>query len=138
MSHATFQCYTVCSSLCDLRYLCRQLMGRHILQWTSWLIVQRPTAKATIYQCHTVRGIWVHMIAWLNVCVPDESHVSDITAICALHVMQFDQPLKPLRPTDHSYCELLLLSASESAGVTKTSELIFAHALHIVFTTTLP
>ena len=80
----------------------------------------------------------MHMIAWLNVCVPDESHVSDGTAIYALHVMQFDQPLNPLRPTDQSYCELLMLSASESPGVTKTSELIFAHALHIVFITSLP
>jgi hypothetical protein len=80
----------------------------------------------------------MHMIPWLNVCVPDESHVSDGSAICALHVMQFAQPLKPLRPTDTSYCELLMQSASESSGIDKTSELIFAHALHIVFITSLP
>ena len=110
-------------------------MGRHALPWTNWLTVQRPTMKATIRQCHTVRGIWMHLITWLNNCVSDHSYISDFTAIEALHVMKFEQPLYPLRVTDQTYYDLLMLSARESLGVTKTNELIVAHALHFVFTT---
>ena len=113
-------------------------MARHTLQWTKWLTVQRLTATATIRQCNTVCWVWTHLITWLNDCVSDQSYVSEYEAIEKLHIMQFEQPLNALRRTDKSYCALLKQSAHESPGVTKTSALIVAHALHIMFTTSVP